>query len=146
MTWHLKDCELEEKLIAIDPEFLKSLNGAVNDFLIDFSRLETNKTIKFMFCKADLTELGDLYFFLSDLEEIPEYDPNKWNEYPTVKPPKDVCLRVEVDTPYKTVRLFGKKDPDSDKLLVAISNGNFFTQPEKHFDCKAIRFRPWSED
>ena len=95
MTWHLKDRELEKKLIAIDPEFLKGLNGAVDDFLCDFSYLDTNKTISFMFCKADLTELGELYFFLSDLEEIPEYNPNAWNEYPKVTPPIDVIMRVE---------------------------------------------------
>lgn len=95
MTWHLKDRELEERLIAIDPEFLKSLNGAVDDFLCDFSYLDTNKTISFMFCKADLTELGELYFFLSDLEEIPDYNPNDWNSYPSVTPPEGILMRVK---------------------------------------------------
>lgn len=94
MTWHLKDRELEEKLIAIDPEFLKGLNGAVAGFLCDFSYLDTNKTIRFMFCKEDLTELGELYFFLSDLEEVPEYNPNDWNEFPAVTPPEGVVMRV----------------------------------------------------
>lgn len=138
MAWHLKDRELEEKLIAIDPEFLKGLNGAVDDFLCDFSYLDTNKTIKFMFQKADLTELGELYFSFSDLEEIPEYNPNDWNEFPAVTPPEGVVMRVISifgQCAYRECAIFDegawKNERDgkpTDFLLGAVK-----------------RFRPWSD-
>lgn len=37
MTWHLKDRELEKKLIAIDCEFLDNLNDAVKEKIEEFS-------------------------------------------------------------------------------------------------------------
>ena len=136
MTWHLKDRELEEKLIAIDPEFLKSLNDAVEDFLCDFSYLDTNKTISFMFRTAGLVELGELYFSLSDLEEIPEYNPNAWNDYPKVKPPEGVIMRVESvygDINYRECGIFDngfwKNERDGNP-------GHFILGEVK-------RFRPW---
>lgn len=33
----------------------------------------------------------------SDVEEVVEYDPKVWNEYPKVKPPKEGCYQVHYE-------------------------------------------------
>lgn len=38
-----------------------------------------------------------LYVATSDVEEVVEYDPKVWNEYPKVTPPKEGWYRVEHD-------------------------------------------------
>ena len=37
----------------------------------------------------------DVHVAVSNIEEVVEYDPKKWNEYPKVKPPKKDIYRVE---------------------------------------------------
>lgn len=95
--WHLKDRELEKKLIAIDCVFLYNLNDAVNEKIEEFSPgwMEEGDLITLMFCRDHQIELGELYFLFSELEEVPEYNPHAWNEYPKVKPPQHEPLRVE---------------------------------------------------
>ena len=84
MTWHLKDRELEEKLIAIDPKFLERINeGSV---LKDNLRMDTCMMI---------TDHVAVRFGAKDFEEVPEYNPNDWNEFPAVTPPEGVPMRVE---------------------------------------------------
>ena len=84
MTWHLKDRELEKKLIAIDPKFLERINeGAV---LKDNLRMDTCMMI---------TNHVAVRFEAKDFEDVPEYDPDTWNEYPKVIPPQHEPLRVE---------------------------------------------------
>ena len=71
MTWHLKDRELEKKLIAIDPHLVKTLTVTVKE------ELANN-----WFDKDSITEvelryggvyLGTVKFFTHELEEVPEY-------------------------------------------------------------------------
>ena len=99
MTWHLKDRELEKKLIAIDCEFLDNLNDAVNEKIEEFSpgRIEEGDLITLMFCRDHQIELGELYFLFHELEEVAEYNPHAWNEYPKVTPPEGVPMRVETN-------------------------------------------------
>ena len=91
MTWHLKDRELEEKLIAIDPEFVDKLQikeGCGNyGFYLDLGGC--------VYCGDVGVPKIQVYFVQEDLEEVPEYNPHGWNEYPKVKPPKHEPLRVE---------------------------------------------------
>lgn len=95
MAWHLKDRELEKKLIAIDCEFLDNLNDAVNEKIEEFSPdwMEEGDLITLMFCRDHQIELGELYFLFHELEEVPEYNPKAWNDYPKVIPPKNVVMR-----------------------------------------------------
>lgn len=142
MTWHLKDRELEKKLIAIDCEFLDNLNDAVNEKIEEFSpgRIEEGDLITLMFCRDHQIELGELYFLFHELEEVPEYNPHAWNEYPKVKPPYNVMMRVETHTG-QGYKLFYNHLGDGDFW----SDPNYLLMP-KAFSDDVTRFRPWSED
>lgn len=98
MVWHLKDRELEKKLIAIDCEFLDNLNDAVNEKIEEFSPgwIEEGDLITLMFCRDHQIELGELYFLFHELEEVHEYNPHAWNDSRKVTPPEDVVFRAKV--------------------------------------------------
>lgn len=89
MTWHLKDKELEEKLLAIDPDFIDNLNNSVEYH-------KENKTVEVGFGDGigGLTRFS-AEFRWGELEEIKEYNPHDWNEYPAVTPPEDIAMRIE---------------------------------------------------
>lgn len=91
MTWHLKDRELEKKLIAIDPDFIEQLQKkevvGTKAYSIHFGDYVLSGSIgspRFYACFAQ-----------SELEDVPEYAPNRWNDFPLVTPPEGVPMRVE---------------------------------------------------
>lgn len=95
MTWHLKDRELENKLIAIDPYFSEKLNRNCEMWdsnkdgdLFEFQHFMQRLTYKYKL-------LGEVVFSGSEIEEVSEYNPKDWNEYPKVIPPRHEPLRVE---------------------------------------------------
>lgn len=92
MTWHLKDRELEKKLTDLCSYFLEVLNYGVlskrddeNYILVSFDRDKSGNSLG----------SNDLWFWIDELEEVQEYNPNAWNEYPKVIPPRHEPLRVE---------------------------------------------------
>lgn len=94
MTWHLKDKQLEEKLIGLCSVFLEKLNYGVylkredeNYILVSFDREKSGNCL----------EGNELWFWIDELEEIHEYNPNGWNEYPKVTPPEGVLMRLELE-------------------------------------------------
>ena len=72
MTWHLKNEELERKLLSIDPEFVEKLTVSVSAneekhyFEIFFSDGETNE------------DLGVLRFMRHELKESIDFDASGW--------------------------------------------------------------------
>lgn len=132
MTWHLKDRELQKKLIAIDYKFLDNLNDAVKEKIEEFSSdlIEEGDLITLMFCRDHQIELGELYFLFHELEEVPEYNPHGWNEYPKVKPPKHEPLRVEFADKSGTKAFF-------DDCLREYVTAKRIDSP--------CRFRPWED-
>lgn len=95
MTWHLKDRELENKLIAIDPYFSEKLNRNCEMWdsnkdgdLFEFQHFMQQLTYKYKL-------LGEVIFSGNEIEKVPEYNPRDWNEYPKVMPPRHEPLRVE---------------------------------------------------
>lgn len=87
MTWHLKNRELENQLLKIDSKFLENLN-----FYTDL-----RKDWDFFIVNISFPGFSSLSLRVNpkDLEEIPEYNPDTWNEYPKVTPPEGVLMRVE---------------------------------------------------
>lgn len=148
MTWHLKDRELEEKLIAIDCEFLDNLNDAVKEKIEEFSSdfIEEGDLITLMFCRDHQIELGKLYFLFHELEEVPEYNPHAWNEYPKVKPVEPGIYRLEVKRNVAGVT----------RCYAAVfgfsGNKNWYIYGQcclidtNVSDGGYVRYRPWSED
>ena len=92
MGWHLKDRELEQKLIEICPNFLDCVDLAVqikgkedNFIYVEFNREKDGDDLGFNY----------LYFWLDELEDIPEYNPKTWNEWPGITPPVEEMMRVD---------------------------------------------------
>lgn len=124
MTWHLKDRKLEEKLLAIDPDFIDNLNNSVEYH-------KENKTVEVGFGDG----IGALSRFAAEfrwgeLEEIKEYNPHDWNEYPKVTPPENELMRIV--------------------CYDGTCSAGAFVDGEWHEDgtdelAHVIRFRPWED-
>ena len=139
MTWHLKDRELEKKLIAIDPDFTEKLNQncEIWDSNHDGDLCELMHFEQILRYKNKL--LGNLLFTGVQLEEAPEYNPKDWNEFPKVKPPYDVMMRIETCTG-DGCKGFYKRLEDGDRWC----NPNHLLMTEAFSDI-VERFRPWED-
>ena len=108
MTWHLKDRELEKKLISIDSGFPEKLDKRCE-------KLDNNKDGDFPEYIPFVIGIHDhkIKIILSsrDVEKCPEYNPNTWNEYPNITPPKLQPMKIEfikiIDDTVSKVRSFG---------------------------------------
>ena len=91
MKYRLKDRELQEKLDAIS-------GGDFSKRLQDPAKSEKGFAVAY----GDFPEINGLrhlsLFLADEIEEVPEYDPNAWNEWPLVTPPEKVLLRAEILT------------------------------------------------
>ena len=136
MTWHLKDRDLEEKLIAIDSNFCVRLHNTCEREFRD--EKDENQKVDVLFSTSNQL-LGRLYFKRKMIEDVPEYDPNNWNEYPAVTPPEGVLMRIEASY-----------EGDIYRQCAIFKNGIW--KHEENGDAawcllgKVKRFRPWSED
>ena len=98
MKYRIKDHELQRKLDeATDGEFSRRLQN-------DRERMDGMILIGCMGMIEDRrrhnhTKLQrmTLCFATDEIEEVAEYDPHKWNEYPEVTPPEGVWMRCETD-------------------------------------------------
>lgn len=135
MTWHLKDRELEKKPIAIDPEFIDKLQrkeGYGNyGFYLDLGGYV---------CSGDCgVPKIQIYLVREELEEVPEYNPNGWNEFPKVRPPYDVMMRIEM---YNGLGLAGFYQHFIDGDQWCYANGSPLP---KEYSNSVNRFRPWED-
>lgn len=139
MTWHLKDRELEKKLIEICPDFLECIDFAIQtkekdaDYIyLEFDRERENVTLGFNY----------LYFWDDELEDIPEYNPKAWNKFPKVKPPYDIMMRIEFENGEGTKGFYKHCLDGSDYWFgnsrMAFSKNMLINNPIK-------RFRPWED-
>lgn len=92
MTWHLKDRELEKKLIAIDPEFIDKLQMTKGYGNYGFY-LNLGGYVYSGDCGVPKIQI---YLVPEDLEEVQEYNPNAWNDSRKVTPPEGVVFRAKV--------------------------------------------------
>ena len=98
MKYRLKDRELQRKLDeATDGEFSRRLQN-------DRERMDGMILIGCMGMIEDRRRHNHaklqrmtLCFAPDEIEEVAEYDPHKWNEYPEVEPPEGVWMRCETD-------------------------------------------------
>lgn len=107
--YRLKDQELQKKLDEIsDGEFSKNLHKFDENHFASY----WGKTIFFTINEDDDGEELEeskhirepqfgVWFNIGEIEEVPEYNPNNWNNYPDVTPPEGVLMRVETTTSSK---------------------------------------------
>jgi hypothetical protein len=96
MTWHLKDRELEKKLIAIDPDFIKTLTNTVEENLKLTNGWFNDESVTDVEITYNGEKLGVVGFYTDTLEEVPEYNPNAWNDSRKVTPPQNTIFRAKV--------------------------------------------------
>lgn len=92
MTRHLKDRELEKKLIAIDPEFIDKLQMTKGYGNYGFY-LNLGGYVYSGDCGVPKIQI---YLVPEDLEEVQEYNPKDWNDSRKVTPPEDVIFRARI--------------------------------------------------
>lgn len=135
MTWRLKDRDLEKKLIAIDPEFVDKLQikegCGKHGFYLDLGGC--------VYCGDVGVPKIQVYFVQEDLEEVPEYNPHDWNEYPKVTPPYGLIMRVEMHCGLK----FGS-------IYRHFEEGDRWCYPDgvlmpRVYSDDVTRFRPWED-
>ena len=138
MKYRLKDKELQRKLDDIT-------KGGFSKVL--------EKGIPPTFFYEEFLILGAgsirVHLFESAFEEVPQYDPHAWNEWPDITPPEGVLLRIEVKGPDENLnspeprfgkvreRCCAKFDGQywvrSNGLIVLLHGG------------ETVRFRPWDD-
>lgn len=91
MAWHLKDRELEKKLIEIAPDFVESLNESLK--LGEYE--ENSWTYRVWFGPYEDCYKFEMHVYDDELEEVPEYNPKTWNSYPEVIPPQGAMMRIK---------------------------------------------------
>ena len=135
MTWHLKDRELEKKLIEIAPDFVDSLNESLK--LGEYE--ENSWTYRVLFGPYEDCYKFEMHVYDDELEELPEYNPKGWNEFPNVEPPYNVMMRIEM---YNGLGLAGfyKHFIEGDQWCYA--NGAPLPQA---YSNSVKRFRPWED-
>ncbi len=155
MKYRLKDKALQAKLDRLtDGEFSENLNidgfGDGKHTLIFCGESVDGLSVK--------TDIGGFpsqarrmtfTFCTDEIEEVPTYDPTRWNAWPDVEPPKGVLMRVEVkyrdrdlDTPEPT---FGKVR----ERTCARFTGEYWIRSDGssilfQMD-EIVRFRPWDD-
>lgn len=144
MTWHLKDRELEKVFEAYSGgKFVKALNYAIEQESID------GECIVYVgfgreFLGPDFAE-NCLCFRTDELEEVPEYNPKAWNEYPKVKPVEPGIYRLEVKRNAAGVtRCYAAVfDFSSHKNWYIYGQGCLIDTSV--LDGGYVRFRPWED-
>ena len=149
--YRLKDQELQRRFDDLsNGEFSKNLHQFDDEHFTSY----WGKTIFFERTPDDDDELEEpvtnrapqfgVWFTPDEVEEIPEYDPRRWNEWPDVTPPIDILMRVETyipdseDCPEEVLSRFCAYWDEHGRWVVG---KEIFTPMDEH-----IRFRPWYEE
>lgn len=131
MKYRLKDQEIQKKLDEItDGDFSECLEkGAVDQFCrvgsigVTCGRFGCNGHPRL---KID--------FYLHEYEELKEYNPNDWNDFPDTTPPENIPMRVE----------FIWNDGALGKCCGVYRNGVWSNSEDRDCEIENVkRFRPW---
>ena len=138
MTWHLKDRELEKKLEEFTGgDFVNSLNREIERENIDsefFVWVAFGRKLS-----GNDNKENCLLFRMDEIEEVCEYNPNDWNEFPAVKPPYNIMMRIKMKNGYLRAGYL-KKFPDGDSWVNP--NGVLMCNAE---NAEIELFRPWED-
>lgn len=134
MKYRLKDRDLQRKLDDLtDKKFSKSLREGIDPS--DYYRI------------FRIEGIGSISVLLNSdaLEEIPEYDPTTWNEWPDVEPPRNKLLRTEILTERIDWDTPEPRGGQSRFKGSGIFDGNewYFYDATTRKEGETVRFRPW---
>lgn len=134
MRFRLKDRELQKKLDEISKgdfsDALEVCSAAVA------SALKRGKPTTIWFGVQPQLSLE----ITSDmLEEVREYDPHKWNDFPEVEPPEDVWMRVERCVDGRTYHFAARYVPVGD-------SEDYEWLSEANLSIDVDRFRQWDQE
>lgn len=134
MKYRLKDRGLQKKLDEISKgdlsDALEVCSAAVA------SALKRGKPTTIWFGvqpQLSLEITSDMF------EEVREYDPHKWNDFPEVEPPEDVWMRVERCVDGRTYHFAARYVPVGD-------SEDYEWLSEANLSIDVDRFRPWDEE
>lgn len=133
MNYRLKDRELQRKLDEISDGSFSSRLADVSGEIPNLFRQGISTRIYF----------GDKYqFYLHAtqdmLEEVPEYDPHGWNDFPEVEPPEGVLMRCEwIDCDGITHHF---------AATCAYVVNRFEWYDDEGGEVEVSRFRPWEDE
>ena len=144
MKYRLKDRALQKQLDAItNGDFSEKLNTEAQKM---FSPVLAREVFRVYFGDFDaLANRFSVLFELDEIEEATEYNPNGWNEWPSVEPPEKTRLRIEVITERIGE---GTPEPSGGKVRLrgcATFSHGFWMLGEKITvkPRETVRFRPW---
>ena len=145
MKYRLKDRELQAKLDEISGGDFSELLGGVED--TGFSALRI-PLCGFIEDAGQTIPRVEVYVRRQDVEEVPQYDQNKWNKWPDVEPPEKTRLRIEVITERIGE---GTQEPSGGKVRLrgcATFSHGFWMLGEKITvkPRETVRFRPWEDE
>ena len=132
MTWHLKDRELERKLVGLYPSFLDDLKfGVMNKgnrhyVHVECTRVRGNEDIP--------NDTVSLWY--DELEEVHEYNPKIWNDSRKVIPPEDVVFRAKIH------RVFCRETPYVDYECLTYKDGKWYKVRDRKVRPVRIDFNP----
>lgn len=138
MKYRLKDAKLQARLDEISGgDLSKTLDDL--DFLVLRSKPgEAKGGISISFGPIGPAERCRFKanFSFEELEEVPEYDPHGWNEWPKVTPPEGPLMRLEYNDQIGAKR----------KACATYFNGEWISFDGFKIEPRNARFRPWEEE
>mgnify|MGYP001165786816 FL=1 len=129
MKYRLKDRELQRKLDELsDGDFSARLHKE-RELIKDSFKKEPRLHVLWFGEGSQFSAA----LYADMLEEVREYDPTKWNNYPEVTPPEGALMRVEGEHAYAA------------RYVVDDVGGYWMSDDGFELD-NVYRFRPWDEE
>ena len=125
----LKDKDKQAKYLAVFPDFLTALTSAMN---------HRDPDAQWVSVQSGEYEYS-VNVYPEEVETFAEYDPDAWNDYPDVMPPKDVYMQCE-----------GHFSAGGKFKSGAFYDGKYWCTPLlgtlSRYNIKIDRFRPWDRE
>lgn len=147
MKFRLRNKELQKKLDALSGDFSAKLNNHYQ------TRIFKSEPFEFIYFGGIVDKNGNVQDRFSakfrdcEIESVPEYDHNKWNEWPAVTPPKNVLMRLEVQLYGDETNKIGYGPMTMRECARFDGNGWILFEgnniEEKALKNRIVRFRPW---
>lgn len=137
MAWHLKDRELEKKLQDISKgRFLTNLRQHDDEIFVSFwgKIVCIDNGIEGLCRKFN----HEIYLSIDEVEDVHDYNPCEWNDFPLVTPPEGILMSVEcdcIDASFRDCAIF--QDGVWQLERNGVAGGEFYSEVR--------RFRPWED-